>query len=173
MNRTLAVALLVALVALVVAACSYDGTVVLPTAAGPSHDVIGFHGDRKKLGWSSNQPDLHRARVRAGMVKLWESPPLGEVTLPDGSVRAPHLYASPLYVSALDFETPLRRGTTQVVLAATSNGFVYAIDANAKGLAGTILWHTQLTYPEAIPKLDGGVALGVLSTPILDRTASP
>jgi outer membrane protein assembly factor BamB len=161
------------LVALVVAACGYDGTVVLPTVAVASHDVIGFHGDRKKLGWASNQPELHRERVRGGMTKLWESAPLGEVTLGDGSVRAPHLYASPLYAAALDFETPLRRGTTQVVLAATSNGFVYAIDANAKGLAGTLLWRTQLTYPVAIPKLDGGVALGVLSTPILDMTASP
>jgi outer membrane protein assembly factor BamB len=152
--------------AFALAACGYEGT-----AVSPSHDVIGFHGDGQKLGWVSNQPALGRGRVRAGMRKLWESPPLAAVTLRDGSVRAPHLYASPLYVRALDVETPFRHETTSVVLAATSNGFVYAIDAAKE--AGTLLWTAQLTQPEAIPKLDGGVALGVLSTPILDTTASP
>lgn len=160
-------------VVLALAACGYDGTVVWPTAAGAPHDVIGFHGDQKKLGWSSNQPALSSQRVRAGMIKKWESPLLDPVTLADGSVRTPHLYASPLYVGALDVVTPLRHATTSVVLAATSNGFVYAVDASAAGPAGTILWRTQLTSPEPMPKLDGGVALGVLSTPILDQSATP
>jgi hypothetical protein len=154
-------------------ACGHDGTVVSPTPEEHAHDVVGFHGDRGKLGWVPKAPALARDRVRQGMTKIWESPRLGEVTLVDGTVRAPHLYASPLYVGALDYETPLRRGTTSTVLAATSNGSVFAIDAATEGRVGTVIWQTQLALPEAIPKLDGGVALGILGTPILDLSATP
>lgn len=39
--------------------------------------------------------------------------------------------------------------------------------------AGTILWKTRLSDPEVARRMDGGVPLGVLGTPIVDLSTSP
>jgi hypothetical protein len=71
-----------------------------------------------------------------------------------------------------------------VVYAASSNGFVYAVNAS-RAAAGTkrsrasdppapgaILWKRQLNTPSGII-LDGGVPLGIMGTPVIDPAATP
>lgn len=89
------------------------------------------------------------------------------------------IFATPLYLDDLTVSTGVLSGaSTSVVVAATTNGYVYAIAAVDTALgdgvvpAGTILWRTQLAHPEYVP-VDQGTPLGVLSTPILDRSTTP
>lgn len=143
-------------------------------------DVPFFHGDRARLGWDADETALTSAALAAGRFgHLWDSPPLDAATI-GGRSYAPHLYASPLYVDELPLTAGSWRGATvSAILAATSNGVAYAINACGRDIggrhlaAGTILWSTQLTTPAVVPSLDGGVPLGVLSTPALDLAASP
>src|SRR5262249_49818445 len=59
-----------------------------------------------------------------------------------------------------------------------SNGWVYAVNACDPGVgdafvpAGTILWRARLAAPDVALGLDGGVPVGVLGTPIIDREFS-
>lgn len=98
---------------------------------------------------------------------VWESPQL------DGfEGQPPRLYASPLYVDRLKLTAGEHRGKTfSVVFAATSHGFVYAVNAFEAGSVrpGAILWRADLGTPcrlESMP-LDG-IATGILSTPVID-----
>ncbi|HEX9548351.1 MAG TPA: hypothetical protein VF942_13510 [Acidimicrobiales bacterium] len=88
----------------------------------------------------------------------------------------PHVYASPLYVDDLlvtdgGSYDGLHFGA---VIAATVNGYVYAINAfGANGVAaGTILWKTFLGMPSRMIQ-DGGPPIGVLGTPVIDLDATP
>jgi hypothetical protein len=139
-----------------------------------------FHGDRSRLGWNADESDLSPATLTSGGFGwLWDSAPLDAVTIGDQSY-APHLYASPLYVDALSIAGGDWDGATvSAVIAATSNAWVYAVSACALDVggrhlgAGTILWRTQLSMPDVVPSLDGGVPLGVLATPAIDLAAAP
>jgi hypothetical protein len=89
------------------------------------------------------------------------------------------MYASPLYADGVTIRSGAVDGVSMsVVFAATSNGTVYALNAFAIACtagsipAGAILWKTQLVAPSVVSGLDGGVPLGVLSTPALDVAAS-
>ncbi len=143
-------------------------------------DVPFFHGDRARLGWNDTENQLTPAAVASGLFgHLWDSPPLDDVVI-GGTRYAPHLYASPLYVDALTLAAGDFAGATvSAVFAATSNGYAYAINACGRDVggrhvaAGTILWRTQLSTADVVPSLDGGVPLGVLSTPALDLDATP
>jgi hypothetical protein len=107
----------------------------------------------------------------------WESPELDGVLL-GGTVYTPHAYASPLYADDVPIG-PCGGAPLSVVFAATSNGYVYAVNAfpaTVHGGAvapGAILWSTPLRTPLVIPQLDGGVPLGVLGTPFLDLQSTP
>jgi hypothetical protein len=88
------------------------------------------------------------------------------------------MYASPLYVDDVLISSGTYTGRHfQLVFASTGNGFVYAVNAfdNSAGgppvNAGTILWTARLGTPSRGP--DGGVPLGVLSTPTIDLNAAP
>lgn len=92
----------------------------------------------------------------------------------------PHLYASPLYVDSLTITAGDYAGAQfSTIVAATSNGFVYAMNAfdvpdglgGVAVAAGTILWRTSLGAPRPVGGLDGGVPIGVLGTPIIDLDA--
>jgi hypothetical protein len=143
-------------------------------------DVPLFHGDRARLGWNADEPDLTPAALSSGSFGwLWDSPQLDAVTI-GGKSYAPHLYASPLYVDQLVVSGGDWDGATvSAVIAATSNAWVYAVSACGRDVggrhlaAGTMLWQTQLTMPDVVPILDGGVPLGVLSTPAIDLAATP
>jgi outer membrane protein assembly factor BamB len=134
-------------------------------------NVLTFHGDRQRLGWNPGETALTPARVAGpAFGLLWSSPPLGTLEL-NGVSYAPHLYASPLYVDDLLLSSGRR---ASIVVAATSNGYVYAVAArSAEVEPGTILWRRQLGRPAVVPHLDGGVPLGILSTPIIDLDVQP
>ena len=128
-----------------------------------------YHGDERRLGWNDRETELTPTAIAAdGLVVRWSSATLDAETI-DGISYAPHLYAVPLWLD--DF--PGLDGPTRAVITATSNGWVYAITADDRECAprapGEILWATRLVDPSVVTRLDGGMPLGVLSTPILDR----
>lgn len=131
-------------------------------------DTLTFHRDRARTGWNSTETMLTPAAISSkGLQVRWESPELDAV---DGYPA--RLYASPLYVDEVQIATAKHRGTFGVVFAATSNGFVYAVNARGNGgtAAGAILWRTPLAKPCKLePNLLDGIPTGVLATPIIDR----
>ena len=138
---------------------------------GPSAgDVPTFHHDAQRSGWYRDEAHLTPARVAApDFGLLWQSPPL------HGEGDAPaRLYATPLFVERLRISTGPQRGEVlAAVIAATSNGDVYAINARKNGdlAPGRILWHTRLGPACRLqPAPLDGVATGVLSTPVIDAT---
>lgn len=146
----------------------------LPPAAAPAQpqaslsDVLTFHHDPQRSGWQRNETLLTPTAVAGpGFGPLWQSPPLHA----DGEMPA-RLYASPLYLDRLLVTAGQHRGETfSAVLAATSNGDVYAINAVRAGdvAPGRILWRTRLAPPCRLqPAPLDGVATGVLSTPVID-----
>ena len=92
-------------------------------------DTLTFHRDRERTGWNSTEAALTPdAIARGGLQLAWESPQFDAV---DGYPA--RLYASPLYVDDLRIASATHRGAFRVVFAATSNGFVYAVNAFANG----------------------------------------
>ncbi|GAC1528017.1 MAG: hypothetical protein NVS3B10_25500 [Polyangiales bacterium] len=133
-----------------------------------------FHGDRARTGWSADERSLTPARIASGdFAPRWSSPPFDTETL-GGKVYAGRTYASPLYLDDVD----TARGRQSLLFAATSNGWVYAVRAfparcteaaaGDEAPPGTIVWRTRLGVPQPIPRLDGGVPVGVLGTPAID-----
>jgi hypothetical protein len=134
--------------------------------AAERSDVLTAHADRQRTGWFSHESKLTPATLAGGRFgKLWESPEL------DGFETYPaRLYASPLYVDRLKIRGGEHKSKTfSVVIAATSTGYVYAINAaQANGVApGAILWKTQLDAP-CILRWDAS-AMGILGTPVIDQ----
>ncbi|HEX7915987.1 ThuA domain-containing protein [Rudaea sp.] len=135
----------------------------------PADDVPTFHHDAQRSGWYAAETVLTPARIRASSLGLqWESPPLDAS---DG--EPPRLYASPLYIDALEISAgPFKTQTFAAVIAASSNGYVYAINAamNDDVAPGRILWRTRLAAPCRLqPAPLDGVPTGVLATPVIDR----
>jgi hypothetical protein len=134
-------------------------------------NTLTYHGNAARTGWNANETVLNPANVAAHLGQVWSSPRLDSVTL-GGTTYAPHVYASPLYVDSLQITAGTYAGqTVGAVITATSTGFVYAIKAfDTAGATnippGTILWSKSLGQPT--PTLDGGVTVGVLSTPTID-----
>jgi len=136
-------------------------------AAGP-RDTLTFHGDAQRTGWRSEESELSHAVVAGPDFGLaWQSPQLDAV-----GDQPPRLYASPLYVDALEVSSGEYAGRTfSVVIAATSNAYVYAVNAFDRNgaRAGAILWRKQLGEPCKLePTPLDGVMTGVLSTPVID-----
>jgi hypothetical protein len=86
-----------------------------------------FHGDRFRSGWNPAEWILTPSAVATGNFgKLWDT---GRLDL-DPSGNPPHFYASPLYVDVVTLTTPDLRGLPfHVVIAASTAGYVYAINA--------------------------------------------
>jgi outer membrane protein assembly factor BamB/type 1 glutamine amidotransferase len=127
-----------------------------------------FHVDAGRSGWRRDEPTLTPAVVGAkdfGLV--WESPKLDA----DGGSDA-RLYASPLYVDRLAITAGPQTGERfDVVIAASNNGHVYAVNASRQGdvAPGRILWTTRLGEPCRLqPAPLDGVPTGILSTPVID-----
>ena len=140
--------------------------------ADPAYDQPMFHGNRQRWGWNSVETALTPAAVASpGFGKLWDSAQFDSFTI-GGGTYAPHLYAAPLYLDDVSIASATHSGRFGVVIAATSNGYVYAVNASSSGsvAAGTILWSRFLGTPslghDSIP-------VGVLSTPAADVAASP
>ena len=116
------------------------------TTSGLTGFVPQFHGE-DKLGWA--RASLTADDVRAGLQVRWSTGPLDPADIDGTSVDA-RVYASPLLADG-------------VVFVASSSGLVYAVDSRD----GAVRWMTPVGTPSIVDRLDGGVPLGVLSTPIL------
>ena len=150
-----------AAVLLLAAACAPAGET--PT----DHDVTTFRGNAQRTGWFAHEEHLSVNEVSSTAFGLvWQSAELDRC-----NDKAAHLYAAPLYLDSLAITAPGSAGTYRTVIAATSNDFVYAINAAAQGkhAAGEILWRCCLGKPAH--GTDGGVPMGVLGTPVIDRAA--
>jgi hypothetical protein len=150
---------------------------LLAASLQAQYDVLTFHGDRQRTGWIANETTLTPSAVAGGAFgPVWNSPQFDSVQI-GGVTYPPHLYASPLYVDRVTMTGGTHPGLTfHVVYAASSNGFVYAVNAGSIGrkdavASGAILWKRQLNTPSG--SLDGGIPLGILGTPVIDLTASP
>ncbi len=142
-------------------------------------DVTQYHGDHEKLGERRDEVELSPTAVRrAGLGVVWESPPLDAATI-EGVSYAAHVYASPLYVDDLAITAgPYAGADLSTVITATSSGWVYAVYAGqASGdcgvVPGQVLWAKQIATPTTLDKLDGGMPMGVLGTPVLDLETKP
>ncbi len=162
------------------AADDWPQLVITTAAALPVSrmDTITFHGDRQRLGWNPNESVLTPASVSSGRFgPVWDSPQFDSVVV-EGRTYAPHLYASPLYVDDVLLTGGSFSGLRfSVVFAASSNGFVYAVNAFPTSgpnpvQPGRILWRKRLGTPAMSSSLDG-VPLGILSTPIIDLHTAP
>ena len=151
----------------------------LSQTTSPAVNTLTFHGDSQRLGWNAAETALTPTSVSSGSFgPLWNSPQFDSLEI-GGTIYAPHLYASPLYVDNVVLSGgQFANSTVNAVFAATNNGFVYAVNASPTSGdnpidAGTILWSQRLGTPTIIPGFDGDLPLGVLSTPIIDLNASP
>jgi hypothetical protein len=142
-----------------------------------------FHGDRARSGWNDHEPDLSPERVGSDMTAPWTSEPFATLER-DGISYVGRAYASPLYADGVRIASGRTTGAAlSVVFVATSNGDVYAISAfdsacdEGTAPAGKVLWRAHLVTPDVSPLLDartngepkyGGIAIGVLATPVLD-----
>jgi hypothetical protein len=149
-------------------------------ASTVSVDTLSFHGDRARTGWQRSESVLTPASLSTSSFGwLWDSEPLDAAAI-GGITYRPRLYASPLYVDDVTIAGGVHAGVTaSVVVVATSNAWVYAVNACDPGIgsagipAGTVLWRTRLGEPAIAPGLDGGVPVGVLGTPLIDREGFP
>ena len=150
----------------------------------PPIDVPTFHGDRGRLGWNAQEQVL-TPEVVAGpsFGAVWSSPAFDPAVI-DGVSLAAHVYGSPLYLDDVAVTSgPYTGAQLSLVYVATTSGYVYAVnafDTHCHGLhaeAGAIVWRAQMGVPIHAPmdgdRAHGGMPLGALSTPIIDRSASP
>ncbi len=149
------------------AACLFTLVVLLAISAvaaqppkqptGSPQDVLTYHGDNLRTGWFAAETQLTVSNVNASSFGL-----LKKLAL-DGRVDA-----EPLYVSQ---QTIQGKGVHNVIYVATENNSVYAIDADS----GSSLWRRSFgkPVPYEYKSFDDNVfpLMGILSTPVIDRTA--
>ena len=132
--------------------------------------VPGFHGSARDGHSAAPDGFSIDGLLSNGLRPRWVSEPFDALQFA-GRSYPPLLYASPLLSPEQAIESDVFRGTTDVVYAATSNGWVYAVDAGGCE-PGRILWRRRVADAAPIDKLDQGVPMGVLSTPVLDLDGS-
>ena len=152
----------IALLAAIAAALPAAPPAGLPGRGGDT-DKLAYHYDAQRSGWNPTETALTPARVGSGRFGLlWQSPPLDAV-----NGVPPRLFATPLYVSGLDFTDGAYRGRRlSAAFVVTTAGYAYAINvAEVAGIApGTILWRRRLTEAPC-----GKGTTGNLATPVIDR----
>ncbi len=148
-------------------------------AVAPGINKLMFHGGRERLGWNPLETGLTPETVAGpAFGPLWNSPAFHAVTI-GGTTYPPHLYASLLYADDVAISAGPQAGSSfRAIFAATSNGYVYAVNAFATTgtsplAAGAILWSRSLCAPAINPHLDGGVPVGILGTPAIDLDRTP
>ncbi len=141
-----------------------------PEASAPPtrRGHIGFHAGPARDGWFRDVATPAAADLDDTFGEVWQSPRFA-----DHGAHPPRLYASPLFLAEVAIDGGQHRGRRfDAVLAATSNGDVYLVNAARREdvAAGRILWHRKLGAPCALqPAPLDGVATGILSTPVVDR----
>jgi hypothetical protein len=166
----------------VAAACASKPapTIKFTACVAPEQGLVWttFHGSNDRMGWNAVESTLTPTTVGSSAFGLaWSSPPFDTVTL-SGKVYSGRAYGSPLYADGMPIEAGAYAGQTfDVLFAATTSGVVYAVNAfdtpcaPQKVAAGTVLWKASIATPAIVHGLDGGLPLGVLSTPVLDLAA--
>jgi hypothetical protein len=130
-------------------------------AAGPATtDVLTYHDDIARTGQNLSETTLTLGNVNSGT--------FGKLAFysMDGRVDAEPLYASNVAVP--------NNGTHNLVIAATENDSVYALDANS----GAIIWQISTLKTGETASDDRNCTqitpeIGVTSTPVIDRTQGP
>ena len=129
-------------------------------------DKLTFHVSPAREGWNAAESVLSPDAVASDAFgQIWQSP-----VFDSAGSAPPRLFASPLYLGALDFTTgPLAGQSAPVAYAVTSTGYAYAVLAEQRGALapGTVLWSRKLT---ASPCQNG--EMGNLSTPVIDRASA-
>lgn len=184
------VAATLALATATVQACRAPDERRLTACRAPNDGITKttFHGSAARLGSVDGEPALAAERVSRGMRSLWTSAPFASLDVA-GVSYVGRTYASPLYADAVRMTKGAATGDKlSVVYVATSNGDVYALAASEAACAegtlapGSVLWRTRIVTPDVPPALDGrekggptvpGIAIGTLSTPVLDLASSP
>ncbi len=137
--------------------------VLAPEAPIGGVDKLTYHVDAARSGWNPHESKLTPVRVAGpDFRQRWSSPVLDSF-----GATPPRLFATPLYVANVKLQLPnASHRSVPVVYAATSTGFVYAINARnvEDAAAGSIIWRKQLTTK---PCRRG--SLGILSTPVIDK----
>ena len=145
-------------------------------AGPPGTNKLMFHGGQERLGWNASETNLTPAMVSSSAFRpLWNSPAFDSVMI-GGRRYQPHVYASPLYVDNLTLSAGPNAGSSfSAIFAATSNGYVYAVNAFTAGdvAAGAILWNKHVCVTAVNPNLDFGLPVGILSTPAIDLNRQP
>lgn len=125
-------------------------------------DKLTYHGDAARRGWNSRESVLTPATVGSrAFGLLWSSEPLDSL-----GTTPPRLFATPLFVGKVRITRPDQPAADHaVVFAASTTGWVYAINARATAgtPAGAILWRRQLAEK---PCTRG--SFGILGTPVID-----
>ena len=159
-------------------------------ASQQGQSVTAFHGGASRIGWDSQEPALSPSAVGGGgFGPIWSSAELDGLQTGgvDGAQFPGRAYASPLYADGVAIRGGVYDGASvSALFVASSNGFVYAINAfeapcASRSIApGAVLWRTSLVTPAVVPTLDGsanpaysGIPLGTLSTPVLDLETTP
>jgi len=174
--------------ALAAASCSRPSPPA-PVLAPPSGLAFPmYHFDPARTGWSDAEHDLTPAAIARGLSRVWVSnqPDAAVVSYSDsaGTHTATYparFFATPIYLDDVVLTNPPYAGVREsVVIAASTNDWVYAlaafdapVDGGSPVRAGTVLWSTRVGSPVYVAPLDGGMPLGVLGTPVVDRTTSP
>lgn len=140
---------------------------------------VAFHGGPARIGWDSQEPSLVPQAISAGFGPIWSSAELDGAVVAGTQARG-RAYASPIFADDVTMHAGIFEGAQlSPIFVATSNGFVYAVNAfdtpcaSRSIPAGEILWRAQLVTPGIVPRLDGNVPLGTLSTPVLDTRSNP
>jgi outer membrane protein assembly factor BamB len=159
--RSLAI-LLAALLAAYAPASSAAGSG--PGAAPPVADYATYHFDNARLGWNPRETRLTARNVnRRDFGLRWRASVDGQT------------YTQPLYLHAVAIAG---KGTRDVVVVATENDTVYALDA----ATGTKLWTRSVVGPRPGARavdvrtitqdcLSVVPTVGVSSTPVIDRAS--
>jgi hypothetical protein len=129
-------------------------------------DVLSYRNGPANLGWNQSETLLTPANVNeASFGRLF-------TTYLDGQV-----YAQPLVVTGVDISVGPEAGIHNVVLVATENDSVYALDAST----GVILWQDSFVDPQdgitAVPSGELGQntivpEVGITSTPVVNRASN-
>ena len=130
-----------------------------------AQDVTTWHYDNARSGVQSHESILTPSNVNYGTFgKLFSLPVNGDI------------YAQPLYLS----QYPMSDGKLHnVLIVATAEDYIYAFDADGHNPSSGYLWRklligtneTWLNYQDVNSDFDIYPYIGIISTPVIDRTS--
>jgi hypothetical protein len=129
-----------------------------------AQDVTTWHYDNARTGVQPNENLLTPSNVTSSKFgKIFSLPVIGDI------------YAQPLYLHQYQMSDGLLHN---VLLVATAEDYIYAFDADGKNPSQGYLWRkflvnsgeTWLTYLDENSDFDINPNIGIISTPVVDRS---